>query len=133
MTREQRLLALALRCFGGLDCFALAAVLMPHAWMESGCRWLGLDDFPRAPLAGYLARSVSALYALHGATVVFLSLDVVRYRSLIRFLALAALVHGGIMLGVDFSEGMPWWWQLVEGPSIAASGAIVLFLLNRTR
>jgi hypothetical protein len=131
MTREQRVLALVLRCFGGLDCLALAAVLMPHAWMESGCRWLGLDDFPSAPLAGYLARSVSVLYALHGATVVFLSFDVMRYRPVIRFLALIALLHGGIMLVIDFIEGMPWWWQLIEGPLIAASGAVVLLLLKR--
>jgi hypothetical protein len=131
MTREHRILALVLRCFGGLDCLALAAVLMPHAWMAWGCSWSGLAEFPSAPLAGYLARSVSALYALHGATVVFLSFDVVRYRPLIRFLAQVALLHGGIMLVIDVFAGMPWWWQLIEGPLIAASGVVVLLLLKR--
>src|SRR5262249_47918114 len=75
-----------------------------------------------------LARSTSFLYALHGATVLFLSFDLSRYWSLITFLAAIALVHGAVMLGIDLAEGMPLWWTVVEGPGIFATGAVGLSL-----
>jgi hypothetical protein len=65
---------------------------------------------------------------LHGAMVLFISFDVNRYERLITFLAAAALVHAGIMLGIDLNEGMPMWWTLVEAPGFAATGAVVLIL-----
>jgi hypothetical protein len=61
--------------------------------------------------------------------IVFMSFDVVRYRPLIAFLATAALVHGGVMLGIDLAEGMPAWWTALEGPAFAATGAVALTLL----
>jgi hypothetical protein len=76
----------------------------------------------------YLARSASALYALHGALVLFLSFDVPRYWRLITFLAVAALVHGAVMTGIDLAAGMPVAWTLGEGPCFAATGAVVLLL-----
>src|SRR5205823_10083767 len=83
---------------------------------------------PREPIVGYLVRSTSALYALHGAMIVFISFDVARYERLIRFLALAVLVHGAVILGIDVAEGMPPLWRFGEGPAFAATGAIVLWL-----
>jgi hypothetical protein len=38
--------------------------------------WLGMGDFPRAPLVDYLARSASLMYAQHGAVFLFLSVTV---------------------------------------------------------
>ena len=77
----------------------------------------------------YLVRSTSALYALHGAMIVFISFDVPRYERLIRFLALAALVHGAVLFGIDIAERMPPLWRFGEGPAFAATGAVVLWLL----
>ena len=77
---------------------------------------------------GYLSRSASFLYALHGAMVLFISFDLLRYWRLVTFLATAALVHGAVMLGIDLAEGMPAWWTVVEGPAFAATGGVVLLL-----
>ncbi|MBI2477985.1 MAG: hypothetical protein HYV60_04860 [Planctomycetia bacterium] len=119
-------LVLALRVLGGIDMIAFIAVAMPIAWIRLGHQWSGLGDFPDAPIAGYLARSASALYALHGLTVVYMSFDVRRYWPLIRFLARVAIAHGIVMLGIDLAVGMPSWWTVVEGPAFAATGLIVL-------
>ncbi len=95
--------------------------------------WLGLGELPREPIVGYLTRSASALYALHGAMILFLSFDTRRYAPLITFLAIAALIHGTVMLGIDLAVGMPRWWTLVEGPAFAATGGIVLAIQKMHR
>jgi hypothetical protein len=126
-----RAVAIVIRCIGILDLFALAAVVVPWPWIEAAARWLGLSEVPSAPLVGYLARSASAMYAIHGAAVLFVSFDVARYWPMIRVMALIALVHGAIMVGIDFAEGMPVWWRTLEGPSFASTGVVVLILMNR--
>ncbi|HLJ12158.1 MAG TPA: hypothetical protein VKU82_13275 [Planctomycetaceae bacterium] len=126
--KQERLLALVLRGIGCLDFLALAAVFMPQHWMDVAHVAIGLGPLPRDPLVGYLARSASALYALHGAMVVFISFDVARYARLIRFMAWAALPHGAVILGIDLAEQLPPVWRYVEGPLFAASGALILWL-----
>jgi len=127
---ERRALVAVLRCLGVLDLLALAAVLAPRPFLESAAQAVGLP-LPEGPLPVYLVRSASILYAVHGVLVLFLSLDVVRYRPVIRFLALVALVHGVVILGIDLFERMPLWWCVAEGPGIAAMGIVVLLLLRR--
>jgi hypothetical protein len=105
---------------------------MPRSWMAAAYTFVGLGAFPDPPLVGYLVRSASALYALHGAMILFVSFDIERYRPLIRFLAVAALIHGAAMMGIDLGEGMPWYWTLSEGPAFAATGAVVLVLLRQS-
>jgi hypothetical protein len=122
----REVVAVVLRAFGVLDLCALVAVFLPLRWMAAAHAALGLGAMPEGPLVGYLARSVSALYALHGATVLFISFDVRRYWRLITFLAAVALLHGAVMLGIDLAEGMPVWWTVVEGPGIAGTGLVVL-------
>ncbi|MBC8351845.1 MAG: hypothetical protein H8E66_07640 [Planctomycetes bacterium] len=119
-------LVIALRVLGGTDMLAFIAVAMPTAWLQLGHRLSGLEEFPDAPIASYLARSASALYALHGLMVVYMSFDVRRYWPLIRFLARIAIVHGIVMLGIDLAVGMPTWWTALEGPAFALTGLIVL-------
>lgn len=128
MQNSDRRLALVLRALGCLDLVAIIVVMMPQQWIELAHTWSGLGAMPREPIVGYLVRSTSALYALHGAMVVFISFDVTRYERLIRFLALAALVHGAVMFGIDIAESMPPLWRFGEGPAFAATGAIVLWL-----
>lgn len=132
-SQNQRALAIVLRVFGGLDALAILAVLMPTEWMAKVHAWLGLGPLPREPIVGYLTRSASALYALHGAMILFLSFDTRRYDRLITFLAVAALVHGTVMLGIDLAVGMPLLWTLGEGPAFAATGAIVLVIQRREK
>ena len=123
-----RRVARVLRGLGCLDLLALLTVVLPRPWIELAHEWAGLGALPEGPVVGYLIRSASALYALHGAAAVYLSFDVVRYWGLIRFLGLAALIHGAVMLGIGINEGMPLWWQCVEGPAFSATGAVMLFL-----
>ncbi|MCA9141543.1 MAG: hypothetical protein H6823_17955 [Planctomycetaceae bacterium] len=119
-------LVLALRVLGSIDMLAFVAVVMPTAWIQWGHHWSGLGEFPTAPIASYLARSASALYALHGLMVVYMSLDVRRYWPLIRLLARLSIAHGIVMLSIDLAVGMPVWWTVLEGPAFAVTGLIVL-------
>ena len=130
-SKSRRQLALLLRGIGCLDLLALIAVVMPQHWMDVGHKFLGLGPIPQAPIVGYLARSASALYALHGAMVLFMSFDVERYERLIRFMAVAALLHGAVVLGIDLWEGLPALWRYGEGPAFAATGLAVLWLLRK--
>jgi hypothetical protein len=126
-----RTVSRVLRLFGLVDLCALFAVVVPHAWLSDAARAAGLGGLPADPVAGYLARSASLMYALHGATVFFISFDVRRYWPLIRCLALLSPIHGAIVLGLDIAEGMPIWWTCLEGPAFAATGLAVLGLQRR--
>jgi hypothetical protein len=132
-SKNQPVLAVVLRVLGGLDALAFLAVLLPPEWMAKSHVWLGLGALPREPIVDYLTRSSSALYALHGAMILFISFDTPRYDRLITFLAAAALVHGAIMLGIDLAVGMPMFWTLCEGPAFAATGAIILMIQRREK
>lgn len=106
---------------------AFLAVVMPKPWIGAAHDFAGLGDFPSAPVAGYLARSASALYALHGLMVVYMSFDVRRYWPLIRFLGQLSVLHGAVILGIDLTEEMPRWWIALEGPTFMATGLLVLW------
>src|SRR5215467_11052965 len=113
MTKSDRALVLLLRFVGVSALFALVAVFMPMSWMAATHRWLGLGEMPAAPVVEYLARSVSALYALFGAFCLVVASHLERYRPLARFLGLAFALLGLVLLGVDVGAGMPWWWSAV--------------------
>jgi len=132
MPAERRIAVIRflLRAFGAIDCLALIAVLMPRSVIESVSLRLGFAPFPPGPLAEYLARSTSLLYALHGALMLYVSTDVPRHWGLIRCLGALAAIHGVLMLIIDFQLGMPAWWCAIEGPTFAASG-IALWTLTR--
>jgi hypothetical protein len=117
-----------LRCLGAIDCLAVLVALIPRSWIAALHGHLGLGSFPADPLTGYLARSASIMYALHGLCVIYLSTNVVRYLGLIKFLAYVALGHGLLLIWVDTIEGMPTWWIISEGPLFACSGLVALIL-----
>lgn len=127
-----KLLALLLRAFGVFDLLALVAVAMPMASIAAAHERLGLGSLPIEPIVLYLARSASAVYALHGATILYVSFDVLRYDRLIRFLSLAAIFHGSLIVAIDLASGMPLWWTIVEGPCFAATGIAVLIVRGRS-
>jgi hypothetical protein len=91
-------------------------------------RWLGLGEMPTGPVVEYLARSVSAFYALFGALFLVVASDLERYRPVVRFLGVALALVGLILLGVDVGAGMPWWWSAFEGPLWVVVGAVIFFL-----
>ncbi|HET6883914.1 MAG TPA: hypothetical protein VFI31_27415 [Pirellulales bacterium] len=130
MTAERQL-QLLLRALGTFDLLACGGVLMPDDWMAATHAWLGMGDFPRAPVVDYLARSASLMYAQHGAVFLFLSTDVRRFRPLIRFMAVVALLSGGIMLAIDLLARIPLFWTIIEGPGYILLAITVLALCRR--
>jgi hypothetical protein len=126
------LLKWLLRAIGGVELCAIPFLLFPFAWMGAvHDRVLGLGTLPAAPIVEYMARSLSAVYALHGAVVFRLSFDVVRFRPLIGFLGWLHIALGLTVLGIDLAAGLPWWWVAGEGPGIAFGGILVLVLVRR--
>jgi hypothetical protein len=130
MTRADKVLAVFLRCLGVGSLFALVAVFMPVSWMAATHRWLGLGEMPTGPVVEYLARSLSAFYAIMGALCLVMAADLERYRPLVRFLGVAFALMSVVLLGVDLAAGMPWWWSASEGPGGVVFGAL-LFVLAR--
>jgi hypothetical protein len=128
MTKSDKALVILLRFVGAGSLFALVPVFMPFSWMVATHRWLGLGDMPTGPVIEYLARSLSAFYALVGALCLVVTADLDRYRPLVRFLGIAFVLWSVVMLGVDWAAGMPWWWTASEGPGGVVFGALLFFL-----
>ena len=84
MTKADKVLVIFLRCLGVGSLFALVAVVMPFSWMVATHRWLGLGEMLEGPVFEYLARSVSAYYALFGVLCLTVAADVDRHRPLVR-------------------------------------------------
>lgn len=113
-------------------CAALCA-LLPFEWMDRVHGWLGLGPLPDAPITRYLTRSLSLVYALHGAILLTVTLDWARYRPLVPVLAgLHAALGAGLIL-VDLAAGVPWWWTASEGPGLVGYAALVLVVYRRAR
>ncbi len=121
----ERRLRCALRLLGGLDFLAIAVCFLPVSAIESLHQFAGLGQFPTAPIAAYLARNVSAMYAAHGLALCYVAGDIPRYRRLIRFLAIVSMAHGGMLVGIDMASGLPMWWILTEGPGFATLGGMI--------
>ena len=127
----ERWLVLLLRVVGGVCLLALVPLWMPRSWIDAGHRWLGWGAFPSAPVADYLARSVSSLSAFYGGLLIALSFDVRRYAPLIRYQAAAIMFLSACGLVVGGWAGVPWWF--VGGDALAcwAYGVPMLALALR--
>ena len=132
MTPE-RILVFLLRLSGGIMLLAWPAMLLPVDWMAATHAWLGLGDYPRAPLTEYLSRSAAALYAIEGGLMVFTSYDVRRYAGVIAYVGAMHVSFGIAMVFSDWVAGMPWYWTLAEGPPIAVMGGVMFALARSTR
>jgi len=126
--KTDRVLAALLRICGGCMLLALPAAFLPYDWMDAIHRRAGLGQLPDAPIVGYLARSLSGFYALHGALFVFLARDVRAYLPVIRFLAIAGMVFGAGLFALDAAVGMPRSWTLAEGTYAVALSAVLVWL-----
>lgn len=127
----ERVLALLLRVAGFTLISAFGAIFLPSSWMAATHRWLGLGEFPDSPLVEYLTRSVSALYGMRGVLYLVLATDVRRYAVVILYVALTGLAFAVIMIFVDLYSGLPLFWVLAEGPSIAIVSTVFLVLTRR--
>jgi hypothetical protein len=128
MNRNERALALLLRASAVLLLIALLPAVMPFAWMERIHSDMGMGQLPNTPIVAYLTRSLSLMYAMHGAIVLFLSFNVRRHLPVIKCLAALGVVFGIGMLALDCAVGMPRFWTIGEGPFIAALGVVLLWI-----
>src|SRR5215207_7494853 len=83
---------LLLRIFGFICVLAVVPLLVPRSWLDAGHRFLRLGAFPSAPIAEYLARSVSALCTFYGGLLLLLASDVRRYIRVIQYQAVVIMI-----------------------------------------
>lgn len=133
MKRRVLALRLLLRYVGTVSLLAAFAVFMPYEWMNAIHRAVGLGPLPGQPIVGYLARTLSAFYALLGGLLWVVSFDLHRHRSVLIYLGIAFVAFGAIALWVDFSEGMPWFWRVMEAPIVVTFGSVILWQSIRLR
>lgn len=126
------MLVFLLRVAGTFTSLAFLAMLLPVDWMDAIHRALGLGELPRAPVVDYLARSVAALYGFHGALLLLVSTNPVKYRAIVWFIAILNIVFGAMIVAIDLHAGMPMFWTLFEGPSLIVFGMLIGWL-NRSR
>jgi len=120
-----------LRFFGTMSLLAIPFIFVPYSVMNDIHQQLQLGTLPDDPIVGYLARSLSALYALIGALFWRISFDLRRYRSLVTYLCGALIALGGVLCFIDWSEGLPTAWKLWEGPFIIVAGTVMWSLSRR--
>jgi hypothetical protein len=133
MNRHEKTLVLLLRISAIMLLVAVIPAVMPFAWMKDIHRNLGMGELPEGPIVGYLTRSLSALYAMHGVLVFFVSLDVRRYLPVVKCLAVLGIVLGAGLLVLDLVVGMPLFWILCEGPFVVLLGGVLLWLASRVQ
>ena len=128
----ERLLVYLLRLAGGLMLVAVLALLMPRPWMAAVHSWLGLGQFPPAPIAEYLARLTSGMYTIVGGALVLASKDVRRYDRMISYLviALAAL---SVAIFLLLLGKLPVFFILPDPVTAVGLAAVVLVLQRRMR
>lgn len=128
--RRDRKLKWFLRLVGVADLLAVVVVFLPTEWLGWAHEAVGLGALPQGPIVGYLARSTSLLYGIHGAMLLVLAVDVGRYRALIRWYGRVIAVAGALLIGVDIAESMPIWWTVFEGAAVVGIGVVILTLCH---
>jgi hypothetical protein len=107
-------LRLLLRILGWICVPALVPLFMPRNWLDVGHRFLGLGEFPTAPIAEYLARSVCALCAFYGGLLLLLAGDVRRFVSIIRYQAVAIMTLSAVGIFAGVRAGVPAFFVIAD-------------------
>ncbi len=122
-----------LRVIGCISLLAIVPALMPLSWMAAVHQRLGLGPLPQGPIVEYLARSLSAMYAILGGLMLLAAGDLNRHAPLIRYLALVSIALGAMVFVVALRVGLRWHWTASEGPVTVALGAAILLLQRSAR
>lgn len=125
------LLTIVLRIHAVVLLLALVPMLIPFEWMNVIHQSLGMGDLPRGPIVEYLTRSLSLVYALHGAVCLLLTLDIPKYLPLIRQIAVVHFLFGVVITGIDLYSTMPIFWTIGEGPMIAFFAVFVFVFCGK--
>ena len=126
-----RVLMWVLRILAVVLMTAVVPAVMPSVWLEAIPIRLGMGELPRGPMIAYLTHSLSFMYAMHGAIVFFVSVDVRRYLPVVKCLGVLAAMFGIGMIVLDVVVGMPTFWILCEGPFIVLVGGVMFWLAGR--
>lgn len=133
LTRAEVALKVLLIVSGAVTGVAIFPVFMPLDWMRHIHDTLALGPMPAGPIFEYLARSISALYAIHGGLCFVLATDVRRYRPVIIYVATVAVAFAGVILWIDYKVGLPRLWAATEAPTVLVLGGLLLVLAIRAR
>jgi len=118
-----------LRATGIVMLTALVFVFCPFSWMAKLASWAGVaEQLVYSPLMSYLTRTLSAMYAMMGAMLLFVSFDIDRYMPLVRLLAWLGLVGGAGVTFLDWLVAMPLFWTIGEGLGTVLLGVAMVYL-----
>jgi hypothetical protein len=126
----ERIFQLFLRTIGSASLLAVIFVGAPYSWMNNIHQLFGMGELPSQPVVGYLARSTSAFYAILGGLLWLISFDLSRYRLVLTYLGFVFLLFGGAISIIDWGEGMPYFWKIIEGPCDILFGILILLFLR---
>ena len=128
---HEKLLTLVLKGFGIVCCLAVVPLLMPTSWMAACHEWLGMGEFPKMPVAEYLARMTSGLCAFLGVLALLLASDIQRYAAAIRLLAISIGLLEVINLFYGLPSGMPAWWLWTDAVGAGGFAIAVIYLQQK--
>ena len=131
MSFEFKILRWILMLSGSFLMTAFLTVLLPVMTMQAMHEWLGLGEFPVAPITDYLARSTSLMYGVHGSIMFYTGLTIQHHWRFIPLLGWLHIVIGTVMVMIDLTAPMPTYWIVMEGGPIAAVGVLILFLYRK--
>ena len=86
---------------------------------------------PGGPLTMFMIRQASYSYGMHGVSLWVLSMNVNRFRPLVKLNGIAYLLAGPVFFLIDYSSGMPTWWTISDSLGCALMGAALLLLIQR--
>ena len=110
---------------------ATIPVFFPVRVMATIHGWLGLGKFPTDPITIYLARSTSMLYAIHGSVMFITGWRIDDLKPMVPLIGWIHIVIGIVMLGIDLTTPMPWYWTACEGIPISLAGVLILWLWSK--
>ncbi len=129
MTRRERRIVTAIQVTAVLEILAAVAIVAPFDWINALHQWLLESEMPDDPITIYLARALSLFYVMNGGMVLYATLDVDRYRPLIRLWAWLMVGAGFVLFGIDSAAGLPAFWTWGESLFPIIFGGLVLWLL----
>ena len=112
---------------------ALVFVAAPQSWMRDIHGLVGLGEMPDTAIVWYLARSLSAFYAVIGGLFWIVSFDVSHHHSVLRYLGWTMVLFGAALCIIDAQAAMPLAWTVTEGPSVTLFGLVMLYLVSRCK
>jgi hypothetical protein len=93
---------------------AIIPLVMPFRWLDAAHQAMGLGPFPSAPIADYLARSVSSLCTFYGGLLLLLARDVERFAPVIVYQAIAIMLLSAFGIIAGMRAGLPAFWVIAD-------------------